>query len=83
MISLLIVWIVIDGTIGAVNFADFAPTFSIQDSMNAVKGPNVTIRKIGFKSNELPINSIDYHPHSKLLISGGDNENLLYALIWG
>lgn len=49
--------------------------------MNAVKGQNVTIRKIGFKSNELPINSIDYHPHSKLLISGGDNENLLYTLI--
>ncbi|GBC02308.1 hypothetical protein RclHR1_04560007 [Rhizophagus clarus] len=70
-----------DGTIGAVNFADFTPSFSIQDSMNAVKGQNVTIRKIGFKSNELPINSIDYHPHSKLLISGGDNENLLYTLI--
>jgi len=49
--------------------------------MNLIKEQNVTIRKIGFKSNELPINSIDYHPHSKLLIGGGDNENLLYTLI--
>ncbi|CAG8436192.1 13049_t:CDS:2 [Funneliformis mosseae] len=42
---------------------------------------SVPIRKIGFRSNELPINSLDYHPHSKLLIGGGDNENLLYTLI--
>ncbi|CAG8766858.1 10538_t:CDS:1, partial [Racocetra fulgida] len=38
---------------------------------------SILIRKLGSGFNNLAINSIDYHPVARLLIGGGDSQNLL------
>ncbi|CAG8726596.1 14145_t:CDS:2, partial [Acaulospora morrowiae] len=62
-----------DGTIGVINLN----ASSIEGFRDyGMARENAMIHKYNYDYNDLAINSIDYHPLSKLLIGGGDGQNL-------
>ncbi|CAG8728500.1 13251_t:CDS:10 [Cetraspora pellucida] len=62
-----------DGTIGIMDFNAHAENLRHHGSLR----DSILIRKLGSGFNNLAINSIDYHPVARLLIGGGDSQNLL------
>ncbi|CAG8502402.1 2468_t:CDS:2 [Acaulospora colombiana] len=62
-----------DGTIGVTNL-NSSPMEGFRDQGMARE--NVVSHKYSYEYSDLAINSIDYHPLAKMLIGGGDGQNL-------